>query len=240
MANRLYLQVSGSNKIFDFPVMEDITYETTSKFTSFMEFSSWMDMGTKVVNTIGAATGRIGTTLGGLRNVMDVPRWQGTDPVKVTMDLMFYTQTDPKKDVHDKMKYITSLNILTREGGEYIVPGVNAKTSAMLAAYGSNMKATKSLYLKSKEIGPKLSKSETYDYNSKIVSLEIPGVLYLTHAFIVACQPTVSRQKTESGYPLWGKLNVQFSGVFPANTQMFDDVETAVKLETAYNLGNRI
>ena len=58
---------------------------------------------------------------------------------------------------------------------------------------------------------------------AKLVSLEIPGILYLELAVIERAIPTFSKQITDSSYPLWAIVETTFMGVFPADDTMFTD-----------------
>jgi hypothetical protein len=232
MANRLYLQVRGSKTIFDFPIMADIQFETTSQLQSWGQLVPSIDSATDIINTISAATGEVRGNMLGAKNMFDLPRWSQTDPIKFSTELSLYTKTDAKKDVFDKLKYLTSLCILSQNSdGTYTVPGVSSRNVADMLVMGSTS-PVKSLYRESQKADskPGAVAKETYEYKSKIFALEIPGVIYLNFAYMTSCNPTVSKQKTEKGYPLWAKLMVTFSSLFPASDKVFADAEVAVNL----------
>jgi hypothetical protein len=60
--------------------------------------------------------------------------------------------------------------------------------------------------------------------NGRFVTVEIPGVIYLQRAMIESIRPTVSKETTASRFPLWMNLEIIFESLFPANTQMIDDI----------------
>jgi hypothetical protein len=229
MANRLYLQVHGSKTVFDFPLIEDINIETASQFQTWGGLVPSLDAGTDMVNNMAAAAGTIRNEFITFKNMFDLPRWTKTDPIKFTTKLSFYTKTDPKKDVFDKMKYIMSLSILTKNSNQtFTVPGIGARNIGDMLSQGKDAEVNSLYKAAQKSENQYGTAKETFDYKSKIISLEIPGVIYLNYAFITTCQPIISKQKTEKGYPLWGEMNITFSGLFPASDQIFSNTEIAV------------
>jgi hypothetical protein len=232
MANRIFLQIVGTDPILDIPLIEDVTFEVTSNFSSWGELAGPLNTAAELGRRVTAGAGSIrSNVLKGL-NLFDVPRWVGTDPIKFTTKLAFYTQEDPKADVFDKMAYMMSLSMLTKnKDGTYTVPGVGARNISEMLGQGGT--TGRSLYADVKTSGgpTKTIPDETdFSYKSKIITLEIPGVIYLDYAYITTCTPMISKQKTESGYPLWGNLDVTFSGLYPANSKIFENTETAVDI----------
>ena len=61
--------------------------------------------------------------------------------------------------------------------------------------------------------------------DGRFVSVEIPGVIYLEKAIIESVRPTISKEVTESGFPLWMLLEITFEGMYPANTGDLDNVK---------------
>ena len=234
MANRIFIQIVDTKTILDIPLLEDVTFEVTSNFSTWGELAGPLNAGASIIKNVSAGAGSIRSEfLSGL-NLLDVPRWIGTDPIKFTTTLAFYTQTDAKKDVFDKMAYLMSLSMLTKnKDGKFTVPGIGARNISEMLDQGGVVK--KSLYADIKtgnsDKATKTIPDETdFSYKSKIITIEIPGVIYLDYAFISTCVPTTSKQKTENGYSLWGNLDVTISGLFPANSNILKNTETAVNI----------
>lgn len=233
MANRLYIQIRGTDYIFECPVLEDITFDIQTTTSSWGELSPLLDMAGQVATKISGGRGRMGGKILGAVNLLDAPRWNKTDPLKFSVKVGFYTQEDPKKDVFDKFVFLSSLAMLSKStAGDFILPGISAQhLSAMLNA-GFNSSA-KSLYYQEQinatyQWNRKI-KAEDYKDHAKIIAVEIPGVVYLDMAMLMSCNPTFSKQKTESGFPLWCNMDITIGGLFPASDKIFDDVAVAVK-----------
>ncbi len=230
MANRIYLQIVGAKSIFEAPLIEDVTLELGSGFQTWGDLAPGLTSFLDLIKNIPAATGKISKEMTNIMNLFDVPRWTKTDPIKFQTKLAFYTQTDAKKDVFDKVAYITSLCILTRDpNGVYVIPGANVTHLRNLLDNKEDSKVSSLAW--QTQLNAKSSsvpKESDFQSQSKLVSVEIPGIVYLSHAFVMTCTPTFSRQKTEKGYPLWGHVDIQLCGLFPASDQMFKNVEVAV------------
>jgi hypothetical protein len=187
----------------DFPLIEDPTIEITSTFGSFNEtfpkIGEFLSAGTLLSASVG---GDVGAGLLHTRNLFDIPRWQKTEPVKFVAKLVFELKTDPYVDIFEPMTRLMNYTILTLEEGKYKVPGIS------LASIGAFQNQ-----------GGESSLSE----NSKLLTIGIPGVIYLSVAILERAIPNYSKEITESGYPLWGQLDLNVMGVFPANSDMFED-----------------
>lgn len=208
MANRIFIQ--DYNRVedpMDFPLLEDVTPEIISEFGSFSDvvpkFADILDFAT--IASAGITGGAPESVLS-TKNLFDVPRWKKTNPIKLVAKLVFYTKKDPEGDVFLPMKKIIAHSILSYNGdGTYSVPGISL----------ASVKA----FQKDGESG--------FSKNSKLVSIGIPGVIHLQVAIIERAIPTFSKEITESGFPLWGQLDLTVTGVFPANTKNFDDAQLA-------------
>jgi len=224
MANRLYIEILNSDyPIFEIPLQEDVTIQADSTFSSFAEDFPMIDRGLTVMNKLqGGLSGSVSKGTQKLKNTFDLQRWDKTNPVKITSKITFYTKTDPYLDVHLPATRIISLTILSNVKDRFIVPGMSLKDLGKVDTTGSNatIKATgKKNVLKAKTedtINPKDFKNY-----SKMVSLEIPGLIYLAQAFLESVQITGSKNVTVSGYPLWISLDCQWSSFTPAVDTMF-------------------
>lgn len=208
MANIVYLQDFFDYASVDiFPLTEDPALEVISKFGSFAEaiptFSDMIDQATSIA---AGTTGEIGTGLLEAKNLLDIPRWQGTDPIKIMIKLFFENRTNPKTDIFEPMERIMGYSILTKTSdNKYQVPGISLKSLENFKKSGLNQ--------------------ETLSGNSKLLNLAVPGVVYLSPALLERTTPMFSKEITESGFPLWGQLDCSFMGVFPANTGIFEDAK---------------
>lgn len=207
MANRLFMQDhADSSKLFNFPLTKDPMLEIESQFSSFGEvIPSVNDFLNASTLAMTGAGGQVDAGLLKFKNLFDIKRWTKTDPIRLTVDIQLYTQTNPKEDVYRKAYQLMEYTMLTKDSTGYIVPGMSL---ASLKDFQTN-----------KEAGVQGTSSK-----AKLICLWIPGIIYLPRAIIEKVQPTFSREVTESGFPLWAELNLSIESVFPANTEFFDEM----------------
>jgi hypothetical protein len=210
-----------------YPIMEDFQIETSTEFSSFAELcptiSSLLDLGMAYES---ASSGGVSTAGFNIRSVLDAPRWQKTNPVKITTDIFFYTETDPYTDVCLPMNALLGAHLPRIVGKKIMVPGLNAtnvndidkiiksakeKSTAAFEELGGGKQGEKEL------------RNILDSQYSALFSVLIPGVVFLPVAFIFAIAPTYSKHVTENGYPLWANANVQIQSLTPAFAEYFRD-----------------
>jgi len=203
------------------PIMDDIAIEAVSEFQSIGDLVPTADSIVTLLTATGAGTNSTSQTAVLARSILDAPRWTKTNPVKITIDLHFYTETDSKKDVVDKMNILLGLHVLSIDTmGVLKIPGFNAKNI-------KDVKETLTKTDKNKSVGISIpKKATTKDVSSaqtKNISVLIPGIVYLPLAFIYAITPTYSKFKTSKGLPLWATASLQIVSLTPASIQNFED-----------------
>jgi len=204
--NKSEVELSSEKETIECSLTQDINIQAQSEFTRFGEvIPSFMSSVLDTMKVISSANGSIGTSLADLINKLDAPFWSGTPPVKVTTQLAFFTKTDSYKDVVKPTVDIVGLTILTRDPktNKFIIPGINLKN---LSKFSSDAR-------------------ENLSSDSKLISMEIPGIVYLPICLIESAVPTFSNEITESSYPLWSIIDITFMGVTPANIDMFDSAK---------------
>jgi len=208
-----------------YPIMEDFQIETSTEFSSFAELcptiSSLVDLG---VTYESASSGGVSTAGFNIRSVLDAPRWQKTNPVKITTDMFFYTETDPVKDVLLPMNALLGAHLPRIVGKKIMVPGLNATNVSNINNIIKSAQGKKA----SEEIGEgkegeKALKQILESQYSALFSVLIPGVIFLPVAFIFAIAPTYSKHVTENGDPLWASASVQIQSLTPAFAEYFRD-----------------
>jgi hypothetical protein len=202
--------MSESNQdsnVLEHPIMDDVQPKYKSTFTSISDEIPIVNKIATLSQLFAAGGGTASKGIENLRAKFNVPIWQGTDAAEIPVKLIFFIEEDAKKDVWDKMRKIISLTILSVEkvGGKevYRTPGISLAT----------MKAVQDT--STKEISTK----------GKLISMEIPGIIFLNPAFIESAEPTYSKQITKKGWPIWGTLDLVIKGLYPATTAIFDAVE---------------
>jgi hypothetical protein len=234
--NTIYIELSDGVTVIKAPILDDFPIEAVSEFSTFGELVPIMDQ----LVTLGTAmqssgTGTTSKTALLARSVLDAPRWTKTNPIKITIDLHFYTETDAEKDVTNKVNTLMGLHVLSRgEKGRIKIPGFNAKNikeiSKVLSdksASDSSKKLASATQANFKtQFGTDDAEEVLKNMTDAVISVLIPGVVYLPLAYIHAVQPTYSKFKTNFEFPLWATLNVQIVSLTPAMLDNFTDGAT--------------
>ena len=152
---------------------------------------------------------------GNLSDFLDVPLWDKTMPLTLDLKFQLFTETSPYNDVMRPAMGLSSLNMLSPMGAKN-------KDKAKFAVPGISFDSIKGAF-KSEKSGISAGDDSKVDIRreSKLITLEIPGVLYLNYAFIEKADPVFSNEVTASGFPLWCDLTLTVKSVRPANTNMF-------------------
>lgn len=209
MANKIYISFfnpyKGKMDEGVFPLTEDPLLELQSNFQSMEDMipSGIMSMVNlmKNVNRISGGASKSFETL------LALPLWQKTEPLTIVANLVFYTKDRGAfEDVWLPTMGLASQSILIDKGdGKFSVPGISLKTYASMRKSGKNPK----------------NHEKVNQEGTNLISLEIPGIVYLENAVLMHAKPTFSKQLTTGGYPLWGTLNIMIRSIYPANDKMF-------------------
>ncbi len=213
MANKIFLQYMDTNQqetTSIFPLTEDPTLEVGSEFKSFSDDIPQISSILALMQNLGTTGGEASQGITNLLTALDAPRWQKTNPVRITTKLLFYTEENPYDDVYKPMTDIMSLSILTVKGeGEnarIAIPGISLRNFSDFQLIGTQTES---------------DVKKRFSEYSKIISIEIPGVIYLEKAIVEKAVPTYSKETTDSGFPLWGSLDMTMVSLAPAHTGMF-------------------
>lgn len=211
-----------------FPLHDEIQMDIGSEFGSIGE-----DLG-EITNLIQFVTkwstnfsGKQGEGMANLQNMLDAPRWNKTKPVSIQFSLYFYTKTKAEDDVYGEMMKWMEYCILSYEPGTkaFKVPGFSlANASNFTNAATGEINAASQAQIN------KAIKDNKISTSSKLIQVFIPGVIYLYPALVMQAQPTFSKEVTESNFPLWGKLDMQVSGVYPAHSQVLENTKRLTNL----------
>jgi len=213
-----YSYKNDDTSIMSFPLTDDVNLEIVSEFASMTENVPLIGQLTQMMTMMAGMTGTIGEGTLNFQNLSNVQRWQRTNPIKINLNLLLYTETNAKKEVYDKMMSIIGLTIPTQDPNNpkrYMLPGLNLSTIKQTTKQGQE-------------------KDVVVLKDSKLISARIPGIVYLPLALVTKAIPTISKEETDSGYPLWATLNVEITGLYPAT----DDLLRAES--TNYDFGGYI
>lgn len=234
MANRIYIDILDANIMLSAVCSEDINVQAVSQFTRISDLVPGMNT---LVNMISGGEsvlgGRVRESIGKVQNALDVPIWSKTEPVKIPVDLNFFLKTSGYEDVWRPTMILQSMCVLSRstDGNSLITPGFNATT---IGYAGNNLgkavkpgevnrianKAESSTSNATNLIKEEEDLPKTFSSRSKLCAIYIPGIVYSPVTILESIQVTWSKQLTDKGYPIWAKVNCQFTGSFPA---VFED-----------------
>jgi len=203
---------SAERETIILPLVEDISPKIETTFKTPREY--FPSIFTQVEDIMKLfSTGSGSRPDGGtLTDFLDVPLWDKTQPLTMDLKFQLFTETDPYSDVVRPAMGLSSLNMLSPFPGKpdrFAVPGVS---------FASIQSAFKSEKNKSVAVA---GDDSNFRKESKLISIEIPGVLYLNYAFIEKADPVFSNEITASGFPLWCDLTMTVKSLRPANTNMF-------------------
>jgi hypothetical protein len=226
MANRIYINIIGTDYSFFAPCTEDIQVQAISQFTKIGDFVPAMDTLATLVNTASSGiNGLTSSRMVALKNALDVPIWQRTEPVRIATDLNFFIKTNGYNDVWVPTMTLQSMNILSKQGDQLVTPGLNLKSignpGEVLKNSTSNLtNDLRKAFQSSINTKDNVPQSSDFTSTSKLCSIFIPSIVYVPVAIVENIQITWSKHLSTAGYPIWSKVNVQFTGVLPA---IFED-----------------
>jgi len=243
MANRIYMKmfnrVTGEeNYILDSPLQEDIPIELNTTFQDVSElFPSGLDTILSLYKTKSAV---IGSTAKGFEDLIGQPIWQKTDPLKLSLSLIFYTKDKPFEDVLVPTLSLCALTTLTDipagMGMESVLDKKGNDT-------GKQKKTTSTTYalpgiqfadvtnIRGKNTAESMTSSKDYSSlfqngtKSTVCSVLIPGVIFLPVALVTSAKPTFSKEVVRiplsfNVCPLWAKVDIEIRSITPSSLSM--------------------
>jgi len=206
-----YSYKSDDTSLMSFPLTDDVNLEVMSDFASMTENIPLVGQITSFMTMMAGLGGSVSEGTLDFQNLSNVQRWQRTHPIKINLNLLLYTETSAKKDVYDKMMELISLTVPTKDPDNpkrYRVPGLSLSSI--------------------KQSTKKGQKKETVSVSqAKLIAVRIPGIIYLPIAMVTKAVPTISKEETDSGYPLWATLNVEITGLYPATDDLLKAESTS-------------
>lgn len=235
--NRIILTLNNQELTqIEAPIQEDFQIETSTEFTSFSDLCGTISNLVDLANTVSTTSGAVSQSGLMLRSIIDAQRWSKTNPIKINLDMFFYTKTNPENDVVLKVNTLLGLHLLRHDpknNNKILVPGINAGRIASIE------KEIKAIEAETNIVKKEQLASNTYEkvknLPSTFFAVTIPGVVHINNAFMFAVKPTYSKHITADGYPLWASVNVDICGIAPA---FIDDFKKGTELR--YNGLNQI
>jgi hypothetical protein len=239
------------------PLQEDFQYTLSSEFDEASEiigqvFGSFGNVFQKVQGINKLFAGASGNTTG-LNDIFDLFKlkvWTATNPIEFTLNLAFHTKTNAWADVWLPTVSLASLCIISanyNKAGEttnYRTPGASMPNLAQIRA--SKKKANSTQEKNDKEAKKKAqakkpddalktdgSNNDGFKNASKFLCINVPGIITLTDAFVEGGSVTWSKERTESGAPLWSNIQFTVKSTMPAT----DNVLIGAGANLALNTG---
>ena len=212
MANRVYISILGPDITFSSVCTEDISVQAQSQFTRIGDFiPSIQSLASMLANSQDIVWGEVSNQMMNVVNALDVPIWQKTEPVKVTMDLNFFIKTSGYYDVWRPTMLLQSMGVLSKNNSTHslITPGINISNIGDLNTSDKNIISNKlgaNSLQKSLALAQGADMAEvlatkgeipdasSFSTQSKLCSVYIPSIVYLPIAIIEVAQPTWSIQ----------------------------------------------
>jgi len=234
------------------PLQEDFSYTLQSEFDEASEiigqvFGSFSTAFTKVQGINKLFQGASGQT-NGLQDLFDLFKlkvWTATNPIEFSLNLSFHTKTNAWADVWLPTVSLASLGIISanyNKAGEvtnFRTPGASMPNLAELRAgkKKSNNTQAKTDEANAKKAQAKkpanaLKNNANAKHPSKYLSITIPGILDLNDAFVEGGQVTWSKERTESGAPLWSTIQFTVKSTMPATDNMLINAGAGLALNT--------
>jgi hypothetical protein len=229
VANRVYIDIIGADITFSAICQEDINVQAISQFSRISDLIPGMNELVNLITTSGGAiNNQVSSAMGWVKNALDVPIWNKTEPVKLALDLNFFVQTSGYGDVWRPTMLLQSMCVLSKKrNGTLATPGFSLRSIGKMreSVKESDVKKLQENAAKADSMSRDLSlveKSFPSDYpvSSKLCSIYVPGIVYIPIALIESIQVLWSKQLTDKGYPIWSKVNCQFTG---ASASVFED-----------------
>jgi len=197
--------IDKKEEVMVFPLTEDISFVTQSELASWSDMVPGLEILTTIQSVVVGLSGKVSGGLLDLQNMIDSPRWQKTMPLEFTVSLGFYLIDNALENIYKPMKKLIGFSILSRNTkGEIVPPGIFLPS----AAATKKAQGTQS--------------ADNIRNSAKLIAVKIPGIITMPIAIIKSCTPVFSKHVTESGFPLWGTLELNITGLYPAFAEDFN------------------
>jgi len=232
-------------------ILEDFTYELKSNFASYKEvlgeISSFAGSIIGFFDKLSAANGAFSQINSRASDSLKVQVWKETEPFKMNFKFSLQTKTNPFVDVYLPAILLCSQTILSPISGstDYLrTPGVNSRkieksivpdAKSKAVTFDKNTLTPKERNASSKVLdtfailvrkidstaSSKMEVSDTEYRTDESTLTSYNPLMSMDYAFIETAKPTWSKERTESGIPLWCELELTVQSVFSANDSMF-------------------
>ena len=208
MANIIYIDFQDGEGHLSFPLLDDVQVTLENEYEALGDlFPSMEKLFGDITSLSTLAKGGVSKGLATFNNLLGFKRWKNTNPLKINTKLLFYTQSKGAyQDVILNMnKFIERATLSLDNEGHVSVPGwsLNEIFKNITPDQREKMKIS-------------ADTENSLSSRSKLMDIVIPGTVQIYGAYMESIQPQYSKQITSNGYPIWGILDIQFSGTIPA------------------------
>lgn len=219
MANKVFIDFynpmknlgRGGEDSLVVPLNDDVLIDLQSEFQSVGDMIP-SDL-SNIISLIRKGQGASQSISPELEKLLNIPFWTKTNPLRLNIPLLFYLKDDVIKDVFEPAMGLASTSIINIINGKWQTPGISIKDAVDLKS-NANTATTAN----------KLSDIRT-NRSSIIISLEIPGMIYLPYAIVYNAKPSFSKDVVRSFidnqyYPIYARVDLEVRSLYPANTNM--------------------
>lgn len=211
----LFLENNDTIKTEIFPILDDFTMETNSKFSSLGEFAGSIQQMTNLITAYQGSSGKLSQGTVQLQNVLNLQRYESTEPLKVTLEIVTFTKEDAKKDVVDKINLLLRLHLPYYDANknQILIPGVTGYNINETTKVTNNAKTAEKAKMQVKSKQTETQTSNNLQNINTVFSFGIPGVCFVQYGFLSSIQVSYSRHTTFNGYPIWARVQLQLSSI---------------------------
>jgi hypothetical protein len=208
--------VKGLEVAVEIPMQEDFQLNLESSFQTLEDMVPQLKEFTSIAGKLQSATGKANDFM----SIFGFQVWEKTNPIEISLELHFHTIRSGWLDVWAPIMSLCSQAILSadvradesdgtfKSSSTYSTPGVSLPNASFFTKAAKRQKDGE----KNKADNENAFKNSS----AKVVQVTIPGILFIETALVKSAKPTFSKELTESGAPLWGKLDIQLQSVLPA------------------------
>jgi hypothetical protein len=227
-------------------ILEDFTYELKSSFEAYKDaLGTISSLAGSILGFFDKLnqSSALGQSTTKSADLLKVQTWKETEPFRMNFKFSLQTKTDPFIDVYLPAIILSSQTILSpiseATGGNTVfkTPGVNQQkiasantTTNKITAKDRNTssKVLDTFAILVRNVQPfsgtqtkKNKISDTEYVSDESILSDYNALMSIDYAFIETAKPTWSKERTESGIPLWCELELTIQSVFSANDEMF-------------------
>ena len=191
-------------------IEDDITLNISSTFEPFFGGGAGGGGNSVLSQFAQFASARFGTDIGVGSKYLGFQVWKSTQPIDFSLSVGLYMETNALLDVVEPMKRLMKLPVPTEGlGGTLIPPGPNVITAIADAAENVNA-STGGLFSSLSDF------ASSQEEGFSLVSVNVEKIIHFSKTVVKKAEPTFSIETDTNGYPIWGKIMLDFSTLFIA------------------------